>query len=46
MALYTLLHLIGREKTYLNLNEFYDVEMTCYRLGRGIGSAFPVSKCD
>jgi poly(U)-specific endoribonuclease len=33
------------EKVMVNLAG-YEVELTVYRLGKGIGSAFPVSKCD
>ena len=45
VAIYTVCFLMHQEKVLVKI-KVYDVELTCYRLGKGIGTAFPVSKSD
>jgi len=45
LALYTTMFLMNREQALVHI-KYYDVELKCHRHGRGIGSAFPMSKSD
>ena len=46
IALYTLIFLMDAgNKVLVNMAD-YEVELVVYRLGSGIGSAFPISKTD
>ncbi|KAK2183334.1 hypothetical protein NP493_315g03068 [Ridgeia piscesae] len=46
MALYTLVFLAGEHSKVPVLISDYEVEVVCYRHGRGIGTAYPNSMCD
>lgn len=43
IAIFTTMLLMGQEKARVNIKK-YDVELVCHGHGRGIGTAYPVSK--
>lgn len=43
MAVYSVLRLLGIKEVDVKIAD-YDVEMHCYPLGYGVGTAYPVSK--
>ena len=46
LALYTIVFLMQRGSKVRVMVDSYEVEVVCYRHGDGIGTAYPVSKCD
>lgn len=46
-GLYTLMFMMDKiGPTPIIINDEYEVEIAVYPLGKGIGTAYPISKCD